>query len=60
MSEEMKTKLLSNQTKSLDWCVSILPTWKMNYKNGFPPILSYHLTRVLNKTFANFQYVWSR
>ena len=32
MSEEMKTKLLSNQTKSLDWCVSILPTWKMNYK----------------------------
>ena len=46
MSEEMKTKLLSNQTKSLDWCVSILPTWKMNYKNGFPPILSYHLTRI--------------
>ena len=43
--EEMKTKLLSNKTKSLDWCVSILPTWKMNYKNGFPPILSYHLTR---------------
>ena len=44
--DENKIKLLSNKTKSLDWCVSILPTWKMNYKNGFPPILSYHLTRV--------------